>query len=195
MDNTGPHSTTNTREQLILAGLEELNQYGIRNFSTRRVAKNCGISCAAPYKHFQNTQEFIGAILDYVEKMYSAQQKEILVKYAHCDSRTQLLQASLDYIRFLVQYPELRRVIMQNFKDCDEVYHKIRGQFSYQIYKIVSRYCLEVHMPDDVRKRKTFTVRSIIFGAALFFDNGEMEYTQENMDMVASILNREFDLP
>lgn len=195
MDKTGQNSTGNTRERLILAGLEELDRYGIQNFSTRRVAKKCGISCAAPYKHFQNTQEFIGAILEYMEKMYNAQQKEILEKYAHCDPRTQLLQASLDYIRFLVQYPELRRVIMQNFKDRDEVYHNIRGQFSYQIYKIVSRYCCEVHMPDDVRKRKTFAVRSIIFGAALFFDNGEMEYTKENMDMVASLLDREFDLP
>ena len=29
----------NTREALILAGLEELNEYGIQHFSTRRVAK------------------------------------------------------------------------------------------------------------------------------------------------------------
>lgn len=28
-----------TRDQLILAGLEELNEHGIQNFSTRRVAQ------------------------------------------------------------------------------------------------------------------------------------------------------------
>jgi AcrR family transcriptional regulator len=53
-----------TREQLIRAGLQELNEYGIQNFSTRRVAKRCGVSCATPYKHFKDTQEFIAAILD-----------------------------------------------------------------------------------------------------------------------------------
>ena len=50
-ENTGAR---NTREALILAGLEELNEYGIQHFSTRRVAKACGMSCAAPYKHFKD---------------------------------------------------------------------------------------------------------------------------------------------
>lgn len=184
-----------TRDQLILAGLEELNEHGIQSFSTRRVAKKCGVSCAAPYKHFKDTKEFIAQILNYINQLYNERQKKTLKKYAHCDSRTQLLQVSLDYIRFLAEYPEFRRIIMQNYKDCDEAYRSLRGQLSYQIYKVVSRYCRDAGMPDEVRKRKTFIVRSIIYGAALFFDNGEMEYTEENMDMVAAMLNREFDLP
>jgi AcrR family transcriptional regulator len=184
-----------TREQLIRAGLQELNEYGIQNFSTRRVAKRCGVSCATPYKHFKDTQEFIAAILDDINRQYNERQKKTLEKYAHCDSRTQLLQVSLDYLRFLTEYPELRRVIMQNFKDCDPAFRSLRGQLSYQLYKVVARYCRDVNMPDDVRKRKTFLVRSILYGAALFFDNGEMEYNQENMDMVAAMLDREFDLP
>jgi AcrR family transcriptional regulator len=184
-----------TREQLIQAGLQELNEYGIQSFSTRRVAKRCGVSCATPYKHFKDTQEFIAAILDDINRQYNERQKKTLEKYAHCDSRTQLLQVSLDYLRFLTEYPELRRVIMQNFKDCDPAFRSLRGQLSYQLYKVVARYCRDVNMPDDVRKRKTFLVRSILYGAALFFDNGEMEYNQENMDMVAAMLDREFDLP
>ena len=59
-ENTGAR---NTREALILAGLEELNEYGIQHFSTRRVAKACGMSCAAPYKHFKDSHEFIAEIL------------------------------------------------------------------------------------------------------------------------------------
>ncbi len=184
-----------TRDQLILAGLEELNQYGIQNFSTRRVAKACGISCAAPYKHFKDTKAFIEAILDYINQIYAARQKKVLERYADCDSRTQLLQVALDYIRFLAEYPELRRIIMQNYKDSDESFRSLRGQLSYQIYKVVSRYCRDTNMPADVRRRKTFLVRSVVYGAALFFDNGEMEYNEENMAIVASILDREFDLP
>ena len=184
-----------TRDQLILAGVEELNQHGIQGFSTRRVAKNCGVSCAAPYKHFKDTKEFIAEILKYINRQYNERQKETLKKYAHCDSRTQLLQVALDYIRFFAENPQFRRVVMQNFKDCDESFRSLRGQLSYQIYKIVSRYCRDVGMPDDVRLRKTFLVRSVIYGAALFFDTGELEYNEENMRMVAEMLDREFDLP
>ena len=195
MEHDEQNTASSTRDQLILAGLEELDQYGIQNFSTRRVAKACGISCAAPYKHFKDTKEFIAEILSYINRLYDERQKKVLEKYAHCDSRTQLLQVSLDYIRFLAEYPQFRRAIMQNYKDCDESFRSLRGQLSFRIYKIVARYCRDVKMPDDVRKRKTFFVRSIIYGAALLFDNGELEYTEENMDMVAALLNREFDLP
>ena len=52
MEQDGRTGAGSTRDQLIQAGLEELTEHGIQNFSTRRVAKKCGISCAAPYKHF-----------------------------------------------------------------------------------------------------------------------------------------------
>ena len=54
---------------------------------------------------------------------------------------------------------------------------------------------LEVGMPEDVRRRKTFIVRAVIYSAAMFFDNGELEYTEKNMETVRSLLDREFDLP
>lgn len=184
-----------TRERLILAGVEELNRYGIQGFSTRRVAKSCGVSCAAPYKHFKDTREFIAEILKYINGLYAERQRKTLERYAGCDSRTQLIQAGLDYIRFFADYPQFRRVVMQNFKDADESFRALRGQLSYQIYKIVSRYCRDVGMPDDVRRRKTFLARSIIYGAALFFDTGELEYNEENMDMVADMLGEVYRWP
>lgn len=184
-----------TRELLIQAGLEELNKYGIQGFSTRRVAKQCGVSCAAPYKHFKDTKAFVAAILSYINQRYNERQKKLLAQYAGCDCQTRLLQISLDYIRFLAEYPEFRRVIMQNYKDCDEAFRSLRGQLSYQTYKIVAQYCRETGMSDDARRQKTFMVRSIVYGAALFFDYGELEYNEESMDMIAAMLKRELELP
>ena len=39
----------NTREELIKAGVEEINRYGVAGFSMRRIAQLCGVSCGAPY--------------------------------------------------------------------------------------------------------------------------------------------------
>ena len=64
-----------TREQLILAGVEELNRYGIRGFSTRRVAKQCGVSCAAPYKHFKDTHEVIAESCGCVIRQWALQKQ------------------------------------------------------------------------------------------------------------------------
>ena len=186
---------TGTRERLILAGVEELNAYGVQHFSTRRVAKACGVSCAAPYKHFKDTHAFIAEILGYINRQYDAEQHVLLEKYEDASVREQLVQVSLHYIRFLAEHPAFRRIVMQNFQNCDEEYRVLRGQMSIKTYEVVSRYCEEVQMPPDVRRRKTFIVRAIIYSAALFFDNGELEYNRKNLKQVRELLEREFDLP
>ena len=43
--------------------------------------------------------------------------------------------------------------------------------------------------------RKLYVVRSLIYGAALMFDNGEMPYTEKAMGYVRYTIDREFDLP
>ena len=182
-----------TREKLILAGLQELNENGIQNFSTRRVASICGVSCAAPYKHFENTQKFISEILGYINGIYFKEQQEVLAKYADSDCKTQLLQVNLHYIRFLVKYPAFHSVITQDFSQMDPEYRALREQLSAGTYSLVKQYCDSVGAPEEVQKRRTFIVRSIIYGAALFFLNRQVEYNEENMKMVESVLEHEMD--
>ena len=73
------------REVLILAGISEINTHGVTDFSIRRVAEACNVSCAAPYKHFKDKREFIAAIIDYVNEQWRVRQQEVL---AACGSRS-----------------------------------------------------------------------------------------------------------
>ena len=187
--------SSHLRQRLISAGLQELDQHGFETFSIRRIAKTCGVSCAAPYKHFENKQDFIAQIFAYINDIYHQRQAKTLARYAGCSTRQQLVEVSLDYIQFLGEYPHFRRIIMQNYQNSEEKYRCLRGQLSSCTYDLVSRYCKQVNMPDDVRRWKTFIIRSIIYGAALFFENGEMEFTEENLQTVRSLLDREFGLP
>ena len=63
------HGGRGIREQLLLAGIDDINQNGIQNFSVRRVANACGVSCAAPYKHFEDKPAFLAAIVDYIDSL------------------------------------------------------------------------------------------------------------------------------
>lgn len=184
-----------TRETLILQGLDELRQYGVENFSTRRVAKACGLSCAAPYKHFKDTKEFIGEIFGYVELQFLREQETVLQETAGESIRCQLIALSLAYIRFLTEHPKFRGVVMMLVCDSKEEYRCLRGQLSEVSTRLVDQYCEETRMPPEVRKRKLYLIRSLIYSAALFFVNGELEYSPENLRMVEGLLNREFDLP
>ena len=81
----------NTRQDLIKAGIEEINRHGVAGFSMRRIAQNCGVSCGAPYKHFGDRKEFVAAIIDYVNEQWHAQQVGILETWAG-DTRRQIVE-------------------------------------------------------------------------------------------------------
>jgi len=191
---TGSTSHSNVREQLILAGIEEINQYGLQGFSVRRVAGKCGVSCAAPYKHFEDRQSFFAAIIEYINSLWYERQKKFLAN-TPANTRKQLVEISLDYVRFLVENPYYRSIIMLKDEEFDSVYQKMRGQLSDLSRKLINKHCKEENIPINVEKRKIYIIRSLIYGAALMFDNGEMEYTEENMRFVEYSIDREFDLP
>lgn len=193
MDNIA--SPFSLRDQLILAGIKELSAHGVQRFSVRRIAAECGVSCAAPYKHFCDKQHFIEAIVAFINARWDARQRAAEQRYRDYPTRRQLLEVSMEYIRFLLENPHFRSVIMMRYDDMSEDFQAQRGQVSRQTYALVSKYCEEVGMPDDVRERKTFAVRSLIYGAALMFDNGELKPTPENIEMVSRSIDREFDLP
>ena len=103
--------TISVRERLLLAGMEEIEKSGIQNFSLRRVAANCSLSCAAPYKHFKDKAEFISAIVQYISDKWYARQRAV-VERCKGGTREQLTEISLEYIRFLVENPHFRAIVM-----------------------------------------------------------------------------------
>jgi len=94
-----------------------------------------------------------------------------------------------------VENPYFRSILMRTNKDFDSEYVRLRGQLSRISRNLVDRYCDEVGMPEKKKLVKTFIVRSLLYGAALMFDNGELEYDGENMAAVIEAIDREFDLP
>lgn len=183
----------NVKEQLIVNGIEEMSKYGVREFSVRRVAQKCGVSCAAPYKHFKDRNSFVAAILEYINTSWSAIAAEIASDYPN-EYRTQLVQISLRYVRFLVENPHFRSILMLKDDEFDAEHRTLRTKVSAVTYEIVQKYCQSVQMPREVMERKLYVVRSLIYGAAILIDNKEMPYDDNTMEYVRAAIDREFDL-
>ena len=112
-----------------MAGIDEINTHGIANFSIRRVATACDVSCAAPYRHFKDKNGLIAAIIDYVNEQWAQRQEEIL-KGCGSSLREQIIEISLGYIRFLMEKPYYRSVLMLK----DEELTKTRNDLIYMGY-------------------------------------------------------------
>lgn len=184
----------NVREQLLIAGIQEISKYGIQGFSVRRIANECGVSCAAPYKHFEDRNSFVAAIIEYINSQWTDRQRRVLLDIPD-NKRKQLVAISLEYVRFLLENPHFRSIIMLKDEEFDNIYKNMRSQISGMSLKLINQYCDEANIARDVAKRKIYIIRSLIYGAALMFDNGELEYNEENMKFVEFSIDREFELP
>ena len=188
------HESNTSREALILAGIQQLLKQGLSGFSMRKVAAACGLSCAAPYKHFADKEEFIYEILQYIRGHWVQRQQAIL-DACQGDTRTQLIEISLGYVRFMLDNPHFRSILMMSQTGGLSLPGQmVRTELSEISRELIERYCQQVGMAPQVQRRKTFVVRSLIFGAALMMDSGELPDDQETAAIIHAAIEREFDL-
>jgi AcrR family transcriptional regulator len=187
------NKTANLREALILAGIQEINTNGVASFSIRRVAEACGVSCAAPYRHFENKNDFIAAIIDYVNEIWAAEQEKILTT---CGSslREQTLEISVGYVRFLMENPTYRSVLMLHDENFDNLYHKKRTKFGSLSQTLNAQLQNASGYPAEIWERKLMMVRALIFGMVFLYDAGEFAYNERTLEHLRYTLNREFDI-
>jgi len=186
-------SNLSVKEKLILAGIEEIHQNGVQDFSLRKVAEKCGVSCAAPYKHFDGKHGLVYAIIEYINEQWYKRQEAVVASYKG-DYRRQLLEVSLEYIRFLIENPHFRSIIMLKDDNMDANQVHIKTELSSCTQVLIHQYCTHVNMSKDKETMKTFVVRSLIYGAAMMIDNGNLENFEENLKFVSKAIDREFDL-
>lgn len=184
----------NMREALVLAGMQEINANGVHNFSIRRVAESCNVSCAAPYKHFKDKREFIAAIIEYVNEQWAERQREVL---ASCGDtlREQIVEVCVNYVKFLMEKPYYRSILMLKDAEFDNIYHKTRGQMSSRSQQLEADFFRQCGWDRPTFKRKLHLVRAMLFGTVFMYDTGEIEYNDETIANLRYDIDREFDLP
>ena len=99
------------KEKLLVAGLDELQKYGINDFSLRRVASSCNVSCAAPYKHFKGKEAFIDEIFKYINLRWEMLCEQVLLAFKE-DLKKQITETCIAYIRFWIANPNFRASLM-----------------------------------------------------------------------------------
>lgn len=173
--------SASVREQLIAAGIEELEAHGIADFSLRRVAAACNISCAAPYKHFKSREDFINAIFAYIKNHLDLLLDQVARVYEG-DPRARLIESCMAYIRFCTANPHFRSVLMLAGGKLP-LAEQVEG---------LMPLCLP-DMPPGERKDRGCVIRSVAYGAAVMLENGEIEYKESVMERIRKSLERELE--
>ncbi|MBQ7873712.1 MAG: TetR/AcrR family transcriptional regulator [Oscillospiraceae bacterium] len=172
--------SASVREQLIKAGIAELEAHGIADFSLRRVAAACNISCAAPYKHFKSKEMLIDAIFDYIKSQLNLLLDQVAAVYR--EPKICLTESCMAYIRFCIANPHFRAVLMLSGKNLP---------LAERVKKLILL-CFP-DMEEKEREDRGYVVRCIAYGAALLLESGELDYIEPVMKRIKENIMRELE--
>ena len=96
----------NLRQELIDAGVKIVAQEGIRALSLRRLAAECNVSHAAPYKHFKNKDDILAALTQHVQQLFAQKLLDGLNALENSDPQERLVEMGVNYVCFMVENPE-----------------------------------------------------------------------------------------
>lgn len=174
-----------TRERLLIAGLNEIREYGVGGFSLRRVAKACGVSCAAPYKHFADKEDMFRAMVDYVNGKW---EEEVGLRF-RCEGSPAESAAdfALAYVKFLRRNPHYRSVLMIKRMGLDLPESAGEIGLSMPAKRLLTKYRREMGLSRKQLREKLFIARSLVYGAVFTLDMDE-DLAEERTEMLRKSL-------
>lgn len=105
-----PYHHGNLREELLDRAEKTLRTHGVEGISLRELAREAGVSHAAPRRHFSDRQALLDALSESgFLRLTSALQSAL--DAAHADARSRFAALAASYVRFALDHAELMAVM------------------------------------------------------------------------------------
>lgn len=168
-------------KRLILAGIRELDEHGESDFSLRRVASRSGVSCAAPYKHFKNRDEFLQSIMQYVNDKWDLLFSQICKAYEDDIPRT-VTESAAAAVRFFTANESYRAVLFSGASEMSPERRAKRDHILYEIDTLARRHC--EGKPLERTEQISFAVQAIISGTIHMACGGELSDPERSIELL-----------
>ncbi|GFZ32242.1 TetR family transcriptional regulator [Clostridium zeae] len=180
------------KEALIKNGLLLLNEVGIKEFSLRKVAAMCGVSHAAPYKHFKDKDELIEAINDQVWNSFNLKLKEA-VSYSEAEPKIQVIEIGKAYVQFMVENPEYLKFMFLSNNDKGIIIENNEfighEETSFEVFKnVAQKYLAENGFDKEQQIGAILAMWSMVHGIALLICNNSIQYEGDYLELVDKML-------
>jgi AcrR family transcriptional regulator len=181
------------KEELISAGIRLLDADGYENFSLRNVAKACGVSHTAPYRHFKNKDELISAIAAEINCQFNDCLKTAVA--AHPDStKDQINGMGCAYVSFFLENPVYLRLMFLSDLD-KKVDLPPQGNGSQPrnvFFETVRRYAAEKKQKNPAEQTDSDVLAlklwGLVHGITVLLVHGDFQYNGDVMELVRKII-------
>ena len=176
------------RTRLIIAGISELEEHGIKDFSLRRAALSAQVSCAAPYRHFKDKDEFITEIIKYVVSKWELLCREIIRVFSN-DKRRLIVEIAVASVRFWLANPNFRSVIA--LVPVGAEMGAALASFDASLNLVIEDYLSECNLL-NLKEQKQYTTRAVIYGTVMLIGRGEIANAEETFAFLRKKIEEEF---
>lgn len=178
------------KKEMILKGIQLLNEEKYEDFSLRKIAARCGVSHSAPYKHFKNKEELILAIILEVSDSFKKALEEAVQKYPG-EAENQIIELGKCYVRFMVENPDYMRFIFINpsHKSINIVPVPDSETDPYQIFKKSALGYLEwLEVNPQDQAVDILTMWSLVHGYSMLLVNGNIAIPKNYLEVIDKML-------
>ncbi len=178
------------KKEMILKGIQLLNEEKYEDFSLRKIAARCGVSHSAPYKHFKNKEELILAIILEVSDSFKKALEEAVQKYPG-EAENQIIELGKCYVRFMVENPDYMRFIFINpsHKSINIVPVPDSETDPYQIFKKSALGYLEwLEVNPQDQAVDILTMWSLVHGYSMLLVNGNIAIPENYLEVIDKML-------
>lgn len=179
------------RTRLILSGIGELCEHGVRDFSLRRVAIAAEVSCAAPYRHFKDKDELILEIIRYIFSKWQLLCREIEEVYSDSPERL-VAELAAANVGFWAANGNFRSVLM--LEAGDEAAEGARAEmrlFDAPIISAVKKLAAARGFSEEKTRELEFFVTSLVYGTVILVISGKLSGTVEAISLVRTLIEKE----
>jgi len=180
------------KNALIQAGVKILEKEGLGGLSLRKVAKQAGVSHAAPYSHFADKQALIAAIS--TEGFKQLHKQIETVRSLHLDEPSALLKETASaYIQFALNEPDRFKLmfssVLEKEKEYPDYVHAAQDNFQ-QLVEVVEICQQAKVLKSGKADLIAVSVWGTVHGLVMLMIEGQISHTVlDDHSMEAILLN------
>lgn len=196
MEKNGYHHK-NLREELIEAGVKLVEQEGAEALSLRRLAAECGVTHAAPYKHFKDKEDILQAVTSRIYTIFGEELQKNVEKFQDEPAQRRILELGKRYVEFALEHPEFLKLMffygngkadpgkLQKAESPEEV----GPADSLMIFRnVAGDYLASLQTPPEEYEYHLVSLWALVHGVAVMLQNRNWEPAEPVLDAVEKVL-------
>lgn len=182
------------KAQLMREGLRILNSEGYEGLTMRKVAKACGVSQTAPYRHFKDKDALVFAITVQALDAFNASLEEAIAGCPADDPKMQLKQMGVAYVRFFAEHPEYLWLLFLSSMQKDAAQWCAQQDFGKRphpfvtFHEVVKRYMAA--FPDEEKGLNGMTLYcwGFVHGVSVLIASGQIPFDEDALALTERII-------